>query len=292
MGDTAPSNSNEPTVAGEHRMLPIPTTFGGVAALGLSPLRWLVCWQVLLALGSALAIAWSLGASFGRDLRRAADSLPDDGRIHMGRLQWPGRPPEVLVQGPFLGILANPAAARDVGLTSDVVVVLESDRFAVRSLAGWLEVPYPPAMDLSLARVDMSGALAAWTQPALIVTGVAVFFGLLSIWWLLGFLYGTVLWALAAASGRMPDLGTAWRIACAALLLPAVLMTSAIVLYATRELGLLGLLAAVPIHVVAGWVYCLGALARLPRPVTNPFRPEPACPVEEASEPANPFAPR
>jgi hypothetical protein len=294
MGDPVPMPPSHPGHDAPlvHRSLPIPTTFGGVAALASGPGRWLSCWQILMALASAAVVAWAVDATLGRDLSRAAERLPASGEIRGGRLDWGQRPRRILFQGPFLGVVVDPTAARDAGLTSDFTLSIEPDRFAVRSLFGWWQVAYPPDLRLKLGRLDVTGALAAWMQPVLLAVGVGVFFGLLGTWTVLSFLYGTLLWAFAVTTGRTPGLSVAWRLAGASLLLPGALMTAAIALYATRELSLVGLMAALPIHVVAGWIFCIGGTAHLPRPAANPFQPpqsmEPAEPVPSAA-PQNPF---
>lgn len=55
-------------------------------------------------------------------------------------------------------------------------------------------------------------------------------------------------------------------------------MTAALLLYATRNLTFVGFLLALPLHLIAGWLYCAGGLARLPVPgpaSPNPFGDDP-----------------
>lgn len=251
--------------------MPVPTTFGGVATLALGPARWLAAWQAFLALAASLAIVWSLNGTWFRAIARAAEALPDSAEIRGGELAWPDHKARILTTSPFLGVVVDPLGRHESSLSADVTLSLEKDGFAVRSLLGWMSFRYPERLHLPLGRVDFAGGMAAWVGPVLIAAAAATFVGLLTAWSLLAAVYGGILWMLAPSSGRTPAFRVAWRLAAAALLLPAVMMTAAIVLYSTRGLGLVGLIFALPLHIIAGWIYCLGGLARLPRNASNPF---------------------
>lgn len=291
MGDPHPSigpeDPEQPAAA--PGSLPVPTTFGGVVALAMGPTRWLWCWQTLVAAAAAVVVAWALDATWGRDLRRAASELPEAAAIHHGRLKWPTGTDGVIFQGNFLGIVVAPTGSRTVGQSSDVTLALEPTLLGVRSIFGWVEVPYPATLEVNLGRLDMSGVVAAWTQPALILVGASVFFGLLVCWTVVGGVYGVLIWLVAAPAGRVAEWKTAWRLASASLLLPGVLMTAAVGLYATRDLGLVGLLVAIPVHLAAGWIYCAGGVARLPRPRRNPFVPDDPPALPSPTPDGNPF---
>jgi hypothetical protein len=286
MAEPAPESQPSPSP----RSLPIPTTFGGVATLAGGPVRWLGAWQTAVALVSAIVVSWSLGITWGRALIYAAAGLPDQAEISGGELHWAGPVPTILHHGPFLGIAVDPLGVRGSASGADLTLSIEHDRVAIRSVLGWLEVPYPPDLTLSLARFDVVSGLGAWMSPALIAVALGVFAGLLLIWALLASVYAVVLRLISGAGGRLGSLANAWKLAAASLLLPALLMTAAVGLYAIREIGLPGLIIANALHLVAGWIYGLGSLARLPKPLPNPFLSEseeepPAGPVPDE----NPF---
>lgn len=284
-------NSQSGHVPRPLRALPVPTTFGGVAALAEGRPGWLGSWQAAVALVAGLVVAWALSATWGRAIRHAAMALPDQAAIRDGRLFWPGTGVSILHQGPFVGIVVDPAGQRESALGSDVSLSIEGGQLGVRSLFGWTEVPYPADLALSLSRLEVTGNLAAWEGPALIGIALAVFLGLLAAWGILATIYGVVLWSLAGHFGRNVKLRTAWRLAAAALLLPALLMSGVIALYTLRDIGLTELLLAGPFHIVAGWIYCLGGFTRLPRPAANPFLEEGEPEAGPRAEPsANPFS--
>lgn len=275
--------------------LPQPLSFGGVAEIGVRPLWVLLAWQCAAALGAAVALTWCVDQTWGRGLRQAAGQLPERAAIRGGRLEWPspaGSPsPAVLFQGPLVGFVVDPAGLGESTLASDVTVVAGPDGLSFRSLFGWSHVPYPPSLDLPLGRREFTSNLVAWETPAQLALATGMGLGLLLAWWGLSLPYGLLLRMGAGLLRRSFGLGTAWRTAGAALLAPALLMTAATVLYATRNLTFVGFLLAAPLHIVAGWIYCAGGLAHLPGrqpPPSNPFGdPEPA--PASAPPDANPF---
>ena len=129
MAEDASTQQRKPEPANGPRSLPVPTTFGGVAALALGPGRWLAAWQAAVALTAGIVVAWSLDASWVRAILHAADTLPDTARISNGELTWPDNKPKVLITGPFLGIVVDPLSHRDSSLAADITLSLEIDGF-------------------------------------------------------------------------------------------------------------------------------------------------------------------
>jgi hypothetical protein len=82
---------------------------------------------------------------------------------------------------------------------------------------------------------------------------------------------------IAFYADREMKIGAAWRLAGAAMMPGALLMSGAVVLYSLHRLNLVGLLFAWLLHLVLGWIYVGIAPARLPRLSTalprrrNPF---------------------
>lgn len=286
--------------ASHPRALPLPTTFGGIATLAAGPPARLFGWQVLIAVTSAAIIVWAFQATWGRALQHAVTSLPAGGEIRQGALVWESQAPLLLHQGSFLSLVIDPQGTREMGLASDVTLSLEATHLGIRSLFGWTRMPYPRHGQLSLSRTEVSAHLAAWRTPALALLGVLIGLALAIAWLALALLYAPFLAAAAFLTGRPLSLRNAWRLAQAALLPGALLMSAAIALYASRQLSLIGLLAAVPLHLVAGWIFAAGGAWQFTRPPAppprNPFRPpDPAppapapAPSPAARPPGNPF---
>ncbi|MBL9127940.1 MAG: hypothetical protein JNL97_09855 [Verrucomicrobiales bacterium] len=265
----------------------MPTSFGGVAAIAERPAAFLFVWQALFALGTAIVAIWAFEMAWGRALRHAISALPDTGGILEGRLEWPEARPGILYQGPFIAVVVDPTGLREYGLATDFTLSLESDRLALRSFLGWTDLPYPPDFRLSLTRVEMTSAVAAWRAPFFVAVGVTVVVLLFVSWLILAFVYGTVVWIAAAVLARPVPHRVARRL-CAASLLPGCLvMAGAMALYATRQLGLEGLLGAWPLHIVIGWLYCAGAWTQLAshRSATTSASSNPFAESEEAEVP-------
>jgi hypothetical protein len=260
-------------------------------------------WQFLFALATAIVVAWACEVAWGRGIQRAISALPSQGRIQDGTLEWPDAKPQILHQGPFLAIVVDPPGLRENGLATDFTFSLESDRLAIRSFLGWTAVPYPSDLRLSLTRVEMASLVAAWKTPFFLALALFTIVSLFLSWTLLSIAYGVVVWIGGTALGRPVPFRTARRLAGASLLPGCLLMATAIALYATRQLGLEGLLIALPLHIVLGWVYCAGAWTRLRGPTApenspsaNPFATLPAEPAAPAPRhprsTANPFQPQ
>lgn len=285
-----------------HRRLPLPTSFGGVAAVSEGPGTWLLVWQFLFALATAVVATWAFDVAWCRGFQRAISALPSQGRILNGALEWPDTKPQILHQGPFLAIVVDPPGLRENGLATDVTFSLEADRLAIRSFLGWTAIRYPNDLRLSLTRVELSSMVAAWKTPFLLALALSTIGLLFLSWTILSLAYGVVVWLGGTAMGRPVPFRTARRLAGASLLPGCLLMASAIALYATRQLGLEGLLIALPLHIVLGWVYCAGSWTRLRREPTepdstsNPFATlaaEPLAPSPRRPRtPANPFQPQ
>jgi hypothetical protein len=253
--------------------LAVPTTFRGVASLARAPGWWLFFWHVATAAVSAAVVVWALDTTWGRALIHAAASLPDHGAVRNGILDWRAPSPAHLHQGSSLGIVIDPQGRRDTGLSADVTLCLEARGFAVKSLFGWIEGPYPPGADIPLSRLEVSGLIAAWRTPVLVALGVLIFAGLWTTWAAMATIYAAIIWVLTCVAGRTLPFRVAWRLAGAALVPAALIMSAAVALYATRQLGFPGLLLAVPGHILAGWLFCAGGWSKaIERPEPkNPF---------------------
>ncbi len=283
------------------RRLPLPTSFGGVAAVAEGPGWWLFAWQLAFALATAIVFLWAFDVAWARGIERAIGSLPDEARIQNGILEWGGTQSMILHQGPFVSFVVDPEGRREDGLATDITVSLESDRVAIRSFLGWASIRYPVTLRIPLTRVYLTSAVTAWKVPFFLALGGTVVAALLVSWLALSLAYGLVVWFGAIVLGRPVPFRIARRLAGASLLPGSVLMVSAIALYATRQMGLIGFLVVAPLHIVVGWIYCAGGWTRLRRcggdmdgPSENPFGSPPRArgPSPEVPAASNPFQPQ
>jgi len=290
-GPSMPPSAPRPAA---YRRAPIPTSFGGVASVAERSGAWLATWQWLLASLTGLVAVWTFHVAWARGLERAISNLPDEARILDGRLNWPDDRPAILHQGPFLAVVVDPSGLREYGLATDITLSIEADRLGVRSLLGWFALRYPPNLDLSLARLDATSKVSAWRSPFYFGLGIALAASLFAVWTGLSIVYGMVVWIAAAVLARPVPFRVARRLAGASLLPGCLLMIAAMILYATRQVSLVGFLITFPLHIVVGWVYCAGGWSRLQSsssspgdPRKNPFVTEP--PAEDDPPARNPW---
>ncbi|MBL9134446.1 MAG: hypothetical protein JNK85_01195 [Verrucomicrobiales bacterium] len=273
------------------RASPIPTTFGGVAALACGPVRWLLSWQAFTATAIGAALTLVLLLTWARDIEQAIADVGTAGEIRDGRF-YPSTPKSWLVRNSsFLGIAVVGDPADEPISAADVNLWIEPEGWSMHSLFGRLDGRYPATLRASVDRVEMSGLWSAWKAPILLTFGLATTIGVLMTWVLLATVYSPVLRLVSGFLNRDVGLGDCWKLAAAALLPGALLMTGAFGLYATHQLALVGLLLASPLHILVGWIYCLGGVWRLPKIVSgpNPFIPPMPEETDRPVERSNPF---
>ena len=240
---------------------------------------------VLCGLLVAMLVVWSLTISFVPGIEQAIQQLPSSGGLEHGRLFWPRPVPDSLVETPFLALVVTAGAAPAESSTSDVRLEWRDQLLHLCSLFGCLDFAYPREASLPLGKPAVEPWWGAWKPAVLTAIGLTLLLLLLLFWSLLSWIY---LWPVRLISfflDRALTLAGAWRLCLAALMPGALLLASAIMLYATGTFGLVGLLLAAACHFVPGWVYLAGALARLPSidpRAANPFQPMPP-----ADEPAD-----
>jgi hypothetical protein len=273
------------------RAAPIPTTFGGVAALACRPMNWLGLWQLLTALAIGVVLTLVLAITWVKDVDHSLADLGSAGEIRGGHFQPATRETRLLHASMFLAIAIVGDPTDEPISSADVTLWLEPDGWSAHSLLGQIEGPYPATWRVTLDRVEMSGLWAAWKAPILLALGLSVSAILLFNWSMLATIYCPILRALAWSMGRPLGLTACWKLGAAALLPGALLMTCAIALYATHQLALIGLLLAVPLHFIIGWIYGVGGLWRIPKAdlAANPFIPELPPEPSAPAKPTNPF---
>lgn len=271
-----------------------PLTFGGVAAFARGRTSQLCKAQLLVALGAALCLLWFFSAVWFPVLDAAIRRLPDRAEVRDGRLDWGGETPARLAGSSFLSVGVDLESRPTAASAADVKVVLGATTLRLESLLGHWSIPYPKGWVFYLSRSEMGPWWEA-RQPFLLM---GVLFGsllaLLITWWLLAVGYAFLVKGAAHLLRREITFGGCWRLAAAALLPGAVVMSIVVVFYGLHRLLLPGLLLGLAVHMVVGWVYLLAAPLWLPRrraaPATsaNPFQPDAASPAGEERA-KNPF---
>jgi hypothetical protein len=265
----------------------LPITPRGVAAFAAARSARLFLVQFLVALVAAGALGWFLRTAWTPTVRSAIARLPDGAGLTNGVLAWPGERAVLLAESPFLACTVDLDHASRATGTSDLQVELGRRDWQMSSVFGALDLPglvntaYPAKCEVSLSRAEVEPWWAA-REPFLVALAMAALMVFLFLsWTVLATLYCVVVWLAGFFGNRTLGWGGSWRLAGAALMPGALLLSAALVLYGLRVFSLLQLLLAFGLHFVVGWAYLFVSpmfLARNPEvPPTggNPFQTKP-----------------
>jgi hypothetical protein len=219
--------------------------------------------QLLLASVAAAVVVWFLQEAWFPVIHQAIGQLPGQGEIHGGRLYWQGDSPLTLAEGRFLslavdldhgGLARSPAHVRVEFGRSDVQVF---------ALLGFAKASYPKGWRIAFNHQELEPWWGAWKPALLAIVAGLVVIGLILAWWLLATVYALPVWLIGFFGNRQLSLAGSWRLAGAALMPGALLLSVALFFYGLGTLDLIRLMAAAVVHLVLGWVYLsLGALAQ------------------------------
>jgi hypothetical protein len=242
-----------------------PITFGGVASFARASIGRLLIVQFMVALLVGGSVSCFLAVAWFPVVEKAIAGLPEKGTIRRGQLEWTGPTPSLLAEATFLSIAVDLGNSQPTGQSADVQVVLHRDGVHIRSLFGFLPIPYPRDWTIALNRVEVEPRWGAWQPFVLVGMGAGVVIGVILIWLVLATIYSFPLRLLTFYSDRDVSWLGCWRLAGAAQLPGALLMSGGILIYGFNRLSFIGLLFAWLLHVVIGWIYIGIAPARLSR---------------------------
>lgn len=239
----------EPTVAWA------PITPRGVAAFARAKLERLLVAQGVFALAAAMSVVWLLADGIFPTINAAIQNLPETGSIHGGRLDWRADSPVILAEGGILAFSVDLDHSGALRSPADFQIELGRDSVVVYSLFGEGELFYPPDYTYFLNQPQALPVWGAWAPNILAASAIGTFFGLLLVWAALATVYCGPVWVICFFANRDLGLGACWRLAGAALMPGALLMTVALVLYDLRAFDLVQLSFAFGMHLVIGWIY-------------------------------------
>lgn len=253
-----------------------PLTPRGVAAFSRASLPQVLLVQLVVALFAAAAVVWFLSHGWFPVVREAIQQLPAEGEIRRGEFVWRGDSPKRLSANSFLSFSVD--LWRDGTPSREAHMAVEFGRKDVRihSLFGYAEVQYPAVM-IEFNRPGLQPWWGAWEPWLLAAAAVATVAGLMASWWLLGTAYSVVAWLAALYSNRELSWGAGWKLAAAALMPGALMMTLGIIAYGLGFIDLIRLALVFGIHWLPGWIYLFVSPFFLPRDPTaakqkrNPF---------------------
>ena len=263
----------EPTFAWE------PVTPRGVAAFARASLERLLLVQCVFAALAAAAVVWFLDDGIFPTVAAAGKALPAQGGIHAGKLEWTEDSPQLLAEGKIIAFSVD--LEHGASLRSPADFQFEFGRTSVRGfgLFGETEAEYPPDLYLPANRPEIQPAWEAWAPDLLALAGIGTFLGLLVTWMVLATFYAVPVWGFCFFTNRDLNLRSSWKLAGAALMPGALLMSVALVFYELGVFDLVQFCFAFVMHLVLGWIYLFVSPMflnrQLPAKPANPFAGQP-----------------
>jgi hypothetical protein len=253
-----------------------PLTRRGVAAFAPASVGKLLLVQFIVAVLAAGTVVWFLQTAWFSAIGEAITRLPAQGAIRSGALDWPGESAVKLAENHFLALVVDLSHTGGIRSPAHLQVEFGRNDVQIISLGGYLRIAYQRDWLLMFNRRGLEPWWGAWRPALLALAAVLVMSGLMSSWSLLATLYCLPAWLAGFMANRQLTLSGSWRLAGAALMPGALLLTAAILAYGLGALDLIQLAVAGAGHIVLGWVYLAASLLSLPRhpaAVTRPTNP-------------------
>ena len=252
-----------------------PLTPRGVAVFARASFERLFIVQAIFAVLAAGAVVWVLSDGIFPVINAAIGALPDTGAIHGARLDWRDDSPLELAEGRIIAIGVDLDHGGSLRSPADFQFEFGRDSLCIFSLFGVAELDYPPGYIIAANQPDARPTWGAWFPDILALAALGTFFGLLLVWALLATVYALPVWLICFFANRDLTLHASWKLAGAALMPGAGLMSLALVLYDLAVFDLVQLCFAFGMHLVIGWIYLFVSpmfLNRvLPAEKKNPF---------------------
>jgi hypothetical protein len=239
-----------------------PLTPGGVASYANAPLTQLLFTQALAAFVVFAATLFYLHRAWTPVLNSAVERFPSGAELSGQSLYMPGVHPLVLGENRLLSAtwVTNDALTPD----ADIELRLGRDEWSTGSLLGYIALPYPPYLELNLARENSAPKWGAWRSAAVPGLAAAVALSMWLAWIAMAAFYAWPIRVVVFFRDKLTSRLGSWKLCAAALLPAAVFMSSAIVLYTLGKIPVAGLLIAFAAHFVIGWFYIVAGAIALP----------------------------
>ena len=205
-----------------------PLTPPGVAAFAGAPWGRLGFVQLIVALLAATTVVWFLKTAWFPVLTRAVRELPVQGEIRDGKLSVPGDAPQLLAESRFLAFVVDLQHEGQVRSPAHVQAEFGRQDIYFFSLLGYQQLSYPPGQSFVFNRLELEPKWGAWQPPLLWITFGLVVAGLMLIWTVLATIYCVPVWLAGFFANRHLSFGASWKLAGAALMPGALLLTAAI----------------------------------------------------------------
>jgi len=252
-----------------------PITPRGVAAYARASFERLFVMQTIFALIAAIVVLWLLLNGFFPTIAAAVSQLPETGQISNGKLSVPDASPQLLADGHFLAFVLDGQHTGTIRSPAQFQFEFGDNSLLIFSIFGVGEIDYPPDQSFYFNHNDLQPMWGAWAPEILALAALAVFFGLLLTWFLLATIYFFPVWLVSFFANRDLNFRESWRLAGAALMPGALLMSLSLWLYGVGVFDVIKLCFAFGMHFLIGWIYLfvspLFLQRALPKAKSNPF---------------------
>jgi hypothetical protein len=252
-----------------------PVTPRGVAAFARARFGRLLLVQFIVALLAAIAVDCFLDMGCFPTISAAIKQLPEQGEIRAARLNWHGDSPQLLAEGGFLAFDVDLEHTGQIHSPAQAQIEFGRETVRVFSLLGYREWNYPSGWMVAFNRTDLEPLWGAWKPDILAIATSTVVVGLMLSWAVLATVYFLPVWLICFFANHDLNFRQSWRLAGAALMPGALLLTAAIALYALGALDLIQMSFAFGAHLLLGWIYLFISPLFLPRRLSaerrNPF---------------------
>lgn len=252
-----------------------PITFAGVAAFGYAGFGRLFAFQLGIASVAAAAVVWLFESAWAPVINRTILSLPHEGRIQGQLLIWPDSKPIRITGSPALSICIDPEDVLDPIPSSDLQVEVGHAELRLRSLFGYVSIPYPGGYMIAVNRSELEPWWGAWHPAVSVSLAALVLIGLLGTWLVLGLIYAWPIRLIAFYADRQLTWMGSVKLGAACLFPGAIFLILALIAYGLHQIRLVQLLLAVALHFLVGWAYLLAAPFCLDKEGSSPRRARP-----------------
>ena len=253
-----------------------PFTPRGVAAFAQASVTRLVLVQLAVAILLAAATVWFLRSQWFPVIEHAIERLPTNGVIRHGTMTTSIPAPARLAENRSLAVAVDVEGTGRLGRVADLEVTLQARALDFCGMLGCSSLTYPRGYIISFNRVELEPWWGAWRTPLAALAGFLVITKLLVSWWMLALILWPVVKLIAFYCDRHVTLGGSIRLAAAALLPGAFLVTGGIVLYGLGAIDVVRLALVYLLHLGCGAIFVATAPLFLPRlrgRRKNPFVP-------------------
>jgi hypothetical protein len=271
-----------------------PFTFGGVARYASAGIGRVLLTALIFAVSGAAVLSRVAGHCWWPVITEAVESLPEKARIQEGALQVEEKDAGLLAANQFLSLQLTASEKWQESAPVDFAVQLGKDQLMFSSLFGDTALPYAGNVVVILNRATVWPIWGAWKAPLLAGVFIAGVVSLILGWFALAVVYAPVVLFIGGIAKRELCFVRAWKLAVAAQWPASLLMTFALALYSTGEIGLLFVLTMLVAHFIPSILNLLIAPFFLPKAARekggkekeNPFATEKG----KKTSKRNPFA--